>query len=72
MEQTDFPQDCALYCDVDMDADEGGLIVAKTEKWNISITKRVNSSLSCKLLSNNVDTHTFSPDNTTATAQSRK
>lgn len=72
---TNSPQNCTLYCDVDIDADEGGPAVVETDKWNISITGKVNkpkSSLSCRLLSSGVETHTFSLEDDTATAQSCK
>ncbi|XP_034163075.1 uncharacterized protein LOC117597930 [Pangasianodon hypophthalmus] len=70
---TDSPQSCTLYCDEDVDTDEEGSAVLGTDKWNISITGRVNkpqSFLSCRLLRSGVETHTFSLEDTTATAQS--
>lgn len=72
---TDSPQNCTLYCDVNMDADGGGSAVVETDKWNISITGRVNkpkSSLNCRLLSSDVETHTFSLEDAATTAQLRK
>ncbi|XP_053538490.1 uncharacterized protein LOC108257214 isoform X2 [Ictalurus punctatus] len=56
----------------DMDADGGASAVVETDKWNISITGRVNkpkSSLNCRLLSSDVETHTFSLEDAAATAQ---
>ncbi|XP_027004728.1 uncharacterized protein LOC113644252 isoform X2 [Tachysurus fulvidraco] len=65
---TDSPQNCTLYCDADMDANEGGMAFVGTDKWNISFSGRVNkpkSSLSCRLLSSDMETHTLNIQDTT-------
>lgn len=58
-----------------MDANEGGMAVVGTDKWNISVSGRVNkpkSSLSCRLLSSNGETNTFSLQDTTTAVQAGK
>ncbi|XP_046702059.1 uncharacterized protein LOC124383798 [Silurus meridionalis] len=70
---TDSPQNCTLYCDVDVDADEDDLADVLADKWNISITGRVNkprSFLSCRLLRNVLETNKFSLVDVTATPHS--
>ncbi|KAK2854767.1 hypothetical protein Q7C36_006636 [Tachysurus vachellii] len=56
----------------DMDANQGGMAVVGTDKWNISVSGRVNkpkSSLSCRLLSSDGETHTFSLQDATTAVQ---
>ncbi|XP_058252120.1 uncharacterized protein LOC131357082 isoform X2 [Hemibagrus wyckioides] len=67
------PQNCTLYCDADMDTDEGGLVVVGKDKWNISVAGRLNkpkSSLSCRLLNSDGGGHTFGLQDATSTTQS--
>ncbi|XP_036435084.1 uncharacterized protein LOC118813708 [Colossoma macropomum] len=58
VESTDSPQNCTLYCDVDVGA-EGNPVTVVSDKWNISITgiiKKPKSSVICRLHSSSVET----------------
>ncbi|KAL7887281.1 hypothetical protein AOLI_G00050020 [Acnodon oligacanthus] len=58
VELTDSPQDCNLYCDVDVNA-VGNPVTVVADKWNISITgiiKKPKSSVICRLHSSSVET----------------
>ncbi|KAL6488726.1 hypothetical protein MHYP_G00024670 [Metynnis hypsauchen] len=58
VELTDSPQNCNLYCDVDVNA-VGNPVTVVADKWNISITgimKKPKSSVICRLHSSSVET----------------
>ncbi|KAL7874445.1 hypothetical protein SRHO_G00054150 [Serrasalmus rhombeus] len=58
VELTDSPQNCNLYCDVDVNA-MGNPVTVVADKWNISITgimKKPKSSVICRLHSRGVET----------------
>ncbi|XP_049336721.1 uncharacterized protein LOC103026807 [Astyanax mexicanus] len=56
-EMTDSPQNCTLYCDVDVDAERDPITVG-TDKGNISVTgkiKKPKSSVICRINSRDVE-----------------